>query len=611
MIRLRLFISFVLLLALVCHPGHAEKFPHPYKSVRGNPDSDSAKLASESRNLTPLQRQARLRRPVSLVLSGGANWLFVANERSGSISAISTDSLQVRGEWQVGKSLADLALINPARGGAELLLAIDQESHELLVLTLSSPDRRKIKVLHRVAVSPYPVSVSVSDDGIRSFVACLWSRQLDFIDLADSSKPRSMGSLELPFAPREQLVIPGRDRLVVADSFGGHLAVVDLSRRKIERVIELPAHNIRGLAVTAEGSHLLVAQQSIDPSARTNRNDIFWGVLMSNTLLSLRVEDLLSPNHNVLHSIRTLDLGDLSAPSGDPQKVTVAANGEVVVALSGVGRIAIGRHTWPRLDHVAVARHPTDLACSPEGRLYVANTYSDSISVIDAPGRKLLEEISLGPQSVLTKADEGQLLFYDATLSLRGWMSCHSCHSDGHTNNMVADTLGDGDYGAPKRVPTLLGVGRSGPWAWNGSMPTLGGQIRKSFHKTLRAQAVSDKQVGALEAFLRTLEPPVMPPIGDQASVRKGQEIFRHYRCHLCHTPPDYTSKGAADVGLHDEVGNRRFNPPSLRGVRHRFAFFHDGRAGDLRAVFQEYKHAGLRISSDDLSALIAFLSTL
>ena len=43
----------------------------------------------------------------------------------------------------------------------------------------------------------------------------------------------------------------------------------------------------------------------------------------------------------------------------------------------------------------------------------------------------------------------GERLFHDARLSHDGWMSCHSCHVDGHTNGLVADTLGDGSYGAP------------------------------------------------------------------------------------------------------------------------------------------------------------------
>ena len=39
------------------------------------------------------------------------------------------------------------------------------------------------------------------------------------------------------------------------------------------------------------------------------------------------------------------------------------------------------------------------------------------------------------------------------------WYSCHSCHTDGHTTGEIGgNTLGDGHYGAPKRIMTLLGV---------------------------------------------------------------------------------------------------------------------------------------------------------
>ena len=53
-------------------------------------------------------------------------------------------------------------------------------------------------------------------------------------------------------------------------------------------------------------------------------------------------------------------------------------------------------------------------------------------------------------------------------------MSCHSCHPDGHTNGLLNDNLGDGNFGAPKRVLSLLGVGQTGPWAWNGGVADLG-----------------------------------------------------------------------------------------------------------------------------------------
>ena len=565
----------------------------------------------DGRDADSLHDQVLLRHPVALALDDVGRRLFVANRRSGTISTIDTNELAVKFETRVGGTLGDLALLPKRDSIGRRLLAVDEGAHELLILSLPGPGVWDIQVLDRVTVSRYPVSLSVSTDGRRCFVACLWSRRLDLIELDPATGPRSLGSLELPFAPREQVLLPGDDRLLVADSFGGKLALIDLSRNQIERILELPAHNVRGLAVTADGSHLLLARQSIDPFARANRDDVVWGGLMSNSLVSLRLSDILSPTGNMLAAMRTLDLGDFSTPSGDPQTVIVGQSGEVMVAIGGVGRVAIGEHTWPRLDRVKVGRRPRALAAGSNGYLYVANTLSDSISVIDIRSRKPVKEVSLGVRAALTEADQGELLFYDATLSLRGWMSCHSCHSDGHSNGLLVDTLGDGNYGAPKRIPSLLGVGDSGPWAWTGGMAALEDQIRKSLRTTLHARDVSEEKVRALGTFLRTLQPPQLPPIGSEVSVRRGREVFVSSGCQQCHKPPSYTTKTARDVGLADEFGNRQFNPPSLRGVGLRSSFFHDGRARSLREVFEVHRHPDQQIPPTEITDLIVFLSTL
>src|SRR5207248_4685234 len=96
-------------------------------------------------------------------------------------------------------------------------------------------------------------------------------------------------------------------------------------------------------------------------------------------------------------------------------------------------------------------------------------------------------------------------------------------------------------------------------------------------------------------AFLRTLPPP--PPLGSSAekgdgpAVRRGRELFDRHGCAACHTPPSYTSPRTYDVGLVDEVGNTRFNPPSLRGVSQGGPYFHDNRAVTLGEVFTRHRH--------------------
>jgi len=131
----------------------------------------------------------------------------------------------------------------------------------------------------------------------------------------------------------------------------------------------------------------------------------------------------------------------------------------------------------------------------------VANTFSDSISIVDVASAKIAGQIALGMQPPLSKAERGELLFYDARLSHDGWFSCHTCHPDGHTTSLLNDNQSDGSFGTPKRILTLRGVGDTGPWAWNGSMPDLERQVRTSIEKTMQGTKPTSEQVSDLTAF--------------------------------------------------------------------------------------------------------------
>lgn len=546
---------------------------------------------------------ARLRRPVALALSPDGRWLYVANHRSGSLSVIDTRRLQIHSELDLGGRLAEVVLL--PRGDA--LLVLDEARDELLVLARDGP---RLAVKERVPTSPHPVSLVLDRGGQRCFVAALWSRRVDVIALAPARrKSRRLSSIELPFQPRVQLLLPGRERLVVADSFGGQLAVISLARGRVEALESLRAHNIRGLAATADEAHILISHQAVNEHAATRRDDVLWGSLMSNVLTTVTTRSLVDRQPGV-EIEEVVDLGEFANPAADPGALLVTET-QVMVALEGVGKVALGATGWPRFDHVAVGRRPRALERDPRGLLYVANAFSDSVSVIEVETRRSRAEISLGPQPALTLADRGELLFYDANRSLLGWMSCHSCHTDGHANGQRSDTLGDGSYGAPKRVPSLMHVGETGPWAWDGSVSVLAAQIAKSMQTTLRATEPSARDVEALEAFLHTLTAPRNPNPADPEAVARGRRVFDAHRCQRCHTPPTFTSPRSRDVGLPDEEGRTRFNPPSLLGVSHRSSFFHDGRGRSLRQVFTVHQHPRGRLAEDEVEDLLAFLRSL
>jgi cytochrome c peroxidase len=198
-------------------------------------------------------------------------------------------------------------------------------------------------------------------------------------------------------------------------------------------------------------------------------------------------------------------------------------------------------------------------------------------------------------------------------------MSCHSCHPDGHTTGRLADTSGDGSFGAPKRTLTLRGTRLTDRWAWNGQIKDLGEQVEKSLRTTLHAKNISAGQVADLTAFLHTLPPP--PPLypanenapADFAKITRGRAIFEREACGNCHIGPlTYTSPDVYDVGFVDEKGNTKFNPPSLRGVSQGYTYFHEARVTSLETVFANYRHPhGERLPDNEISDLVRFLQSL
>ncbi len=555
-----------------------------------------------------------LRRPVALAFAADHSQLLVANRDSGTISVVSVGSHEVLGEWPIGKRLSDLVAIP----GTSRLLATDEAAHELLLLDAAAGE---LRVLARQPVSPYPVSVRLSADGRQATVASLWSRRLTFVELGqtkDGLEIRPTGVLDLPFAPRCQLPLAGRDRLIVADSFGARLALVQPSTGKLLDTRQFPGHNIRGIGTSPDGKMLIVAHQMLNDLAHSIRNDIHWGLLMSNDLRWLEVDSVLAGGKKLYYGAHIHPLGDPGKGGGDPGGLDVAADGTVCITLSGVDQVAFGQENDFSMQRVRVGRRPTAVRLSPDARAaYVANTFDDSVSVVDLTAAEVKTTILLGTKPELTAAQQGELLFYDARLSHDGWMSCHSCHSDGHANGERNDNLSDASFGAPKRVLSLLGVKDTQPLAWNGQVQTFRRQIENSLDKTMqREEPVPLEQVKAIAAYLDTLAIP--PPLAvlrgtvDQAAIERGRAVFARHDCASCHTPPTYTTPAAYDVGLPDSLGNREFNPPSLRGLSHRGPYFHDNSAETVEDIFLKHGHpSAATYSAEEVRDLAAFLLSL
>jgi mono/diheme cytochrome c family protein len=569
--------------------------------------------ADEARIAAPA---ARFRQPEALCLVEDGAYLLAANRRSGTISVIDTAEGAIVAEREVGRGLADLASLSDRRR----LIAVDQKGGALILLTRQGTT---ISIVERLEIGPDPVSICLLPGDSSCVVASRWPRRLTFLAIGGEEHRPALKvgrTLDLPFSPRRLVATRDGASIIVADGFGGRLAVVDAGTARLGPVRSLPAHNIRGLALSPDGRTLAVAHQVLSPLARTNFDDVHWGNLMSNEVRLLSVDALLAPgpDADALRGGRSIDLDEVGHAAGDPGGIVLGDGGELIVALAGVGEIAARAGSDRPLRRTAVGRRPVAIVPGAGGKVFfVADALDDTISVVEggAPGR--LRAIALGPRPELDAAGRGERLFFDAGLSHDGWMSCQSCHTDGHTNGRLADTRGDGSYGAPKLVPSLLGSGSSGPWGWTGAFERIEAQVRQSIETTMQRPAPGEDRVADLAAYLRSLAaPPARDPAegGDEGPVGRGRAAFAARGCAECHTPPSYTAAGRYDVGLADEVGNRRFNPPSLRGVGRRGRFLHDGRASALEEVFRDHAHPpgpGGAPPPSEVDDLVAFLKTL
>lgn len=559
----------------------------------------------------------RFRRPIALQLAADEQLLYVANRDSGSVTMIDTQSNHVVAETDIGRRLSDLVRV-PDR---PWLLATDQEAHELLLLeTTQDATQPVLRVRQRLAVSPYPVSVVVAADGTRCFVASLWSRRVTFVDLPQEKQPAAQVTavMDLDIAPRKQLLVRGDSQLIVADSFRGRLAVLDTRTAKLQGLRQFPGHNIRGLGVSGDGRMLIIAQQMLNQLAHTERNDVHWGLLMSNDLRWARLDAVLDGQADLYEGGRMQPIGEAGRATGDPAGLVVAPNGRVLVTLGGVGEIAVGREPGFNLVRLRVGRRPTAVVVTSDSRrAFVANTFQDSVSVVDLEQLEATAKIPLGASGEPSLVQRGEMLFHDARLSHDGWMSCHSCHTDGHTNGLLNDNFADASFGAPKQVLSTMGRSGTAPFGWLATAEDLAAQIRRSVTNTMQTDLdVTEEQIGALVAYVESLpSPPSIDAVrgtADSKAIRRGERVFTAFECSGCHAAPTYTTPATYDVGLKDKLGQDHFNPPSLRGVGQRGPYFHDNRAESLTDVLVKHQHQLSRpLEADELNDLLAFLRSL
>ena len=546
------------------------------------------------------------RRPMTLAKASGV--IFVGNRDSGSVQVIDTDSNRIIEELQIGKSIVALCAIDEER-----LLAADAQGNEVHLIRKSgesgSSDGWSLRSSIMIPGEPSAV-VFDGKSGI-GYVASKWSRTLTLFSVDAHDVVHRENAIALPFQPGRLHLLSGKKRLVVTGAFDAGIVEMELGTQELSNTKRIGGHNLGKPALDEQRGELLFPFQAMSPIAQATFNDIHWGNLISNQVHVIPLERSIAKSYDV-------QLGKPGRGAGDPSCIVALSADLFAVLIAGRNEVQFWRRgpdggVGESIATIPVGSRPLD-AIINQRMLYVANQLSDTISVIDIEAQKVVEEIRLGDSDYqLSLAQRGEQLFFDSRLSLEGWMSCHSCHTDGHSNGQLNDNLSDGGFGSPKRVLSLLGVNETQPWTWTGRVTSLREQVVNSVTKTMQGELPSDEEVDAITAYMASLPPP--PKLSGRGtpetvqSSENGSQVFDQLNCDRCHVPPTYTTPELFDVGLSDAEGNSKFNPPSLRGVAQRRAYFHDGRAATLEEVFTVHQHQlATPLAESELKSLLGFL---
>jgi YVTN family beta-propeller protein len=585
--------------------------------VKGSPGTGPSPLPPASLGRSPLQ----------LALSADGRLALTANRDSDTASLIDLAAGRLLGEARCGRRPAGVALSPDGQQG----VVANQFGHSVTLLTIRGGGLEQVA---EVRVGPEPRGVAVSSDGRLAYIAVSFADSVAVVDMG-----RHVVTARVPVGrePWGLALSPDGRWLVVGNTHSQDVSLIDTRARRVARSVRLAGDNLRGVTVSPDGHWAYVAH-IFERGFPTTEENIGRGWVTASRISRVRLDEE-APKES-------LALDPQGQAVGDPEGISISPDGRwLALAAGGTHELLLLRagdapfiafggpgdfiepellNSGERFRRVPLGGRPVGIAFSPDSRtVYAANVLANSLQVVDVASGRLSRSIPLGGPATPSLVRRGEAIFTDATRAHNDWFSCNTCHADGHTNGTTFDTLNDGRYGNPKKVPSLRGVGDTGPWTWHGWQKSLEAAATASLRVTMHGPEPKPGDAGALVAYMKSLALPPnlnrMPDGGLTPAARRGKVVFESEKaaCARCHPAPLFTDGGIHDVGL-GEPGDvyQGYNPPSLRGVYGRAPYLHDGRAATLRdALTGDHRPEKVTgrgsLSEAELSDLIEYVRSL
>jgi YVTN family beta-propeller protein len=619
------------------------------RTAAAEPLNAVAERATPAHRAIPPPAEPVYKTPLFLAFRPGTRELWVANEAAGTVTILDAASRVILAEIPSGGAPTAIAF-SPDGSRAYVTNRLDD--------TFTVFDAAARRCLKTIQCGDEPHGVLTDARGKLIYVLNTAS---DDITVYDSASLERVKKLQAGRSPWAIALSPDGARLLVSNLYShmtgflermrSEVTVIETERSIVDDRIMVPDTNLMGgIQWHPSGKYALATinrTKNLVPMTR-----LMQGWTITNGLA-------------IIHADGTADQVLLDLPGlgfADPTAVAFTPGGQyALVTSSGTNRLAVvdtaklsdllnktskedrarrlPNHLGPATEFVArflvTGRSPRGVAVSPDGRYaYTANSLDDSISVFDLKPLAPAGVIGLGGPAQISHVRKGERLFHSANITFRRQFSCHSCHPDGHVDQVAYDIEADGIGVSPVDNRTLRGINDTAPFKWEGTNPSLQRQCgaRLSIFFT-RVQPFSKEELEAVDHYITTIPRPPnrYRPIGADLTPaqRRGKVIFyrtmtndgrvipNEGRCGFCHMPPYYTNRGQFDVGTkHESDRTGVFDVPHLNNIYDSAPYLHNGSARTLEeiwTVFNPYDKHGYTndMTKDQLNDLIEYLKTL
>ncbi len=510
-------------------------------------------------------------------------------------------------------------------------------------------DVKEHKVVGEIPVSARPTQAKFSPDGRFLYVSCTWAEKIDVIDIAQGKVIRSLTAgfepcglsvsvdgkrlfvtnvvsstvsildvetgrtlSETPVGrqPRFATLTPDGSRLAVSNGLSPWISLLDPNDgREIGRYDMGRASMLREIVCSKDGHWVFVTNLVSHNEVPTVQMERGW--INSN---GFSVLDLTQSNRRV-----TLLLDQLLSGATNPCGIALSSDAKrLYVSLAGIHEIAIIdlpaalalaeqaktpleiqrlEENVEILQQKKIARRlpaggfgPRSLALSEAtGELWVANYFSDNVTVLDAETGAVRATIPLGPVQEMSEWRKGELMANDGRITYQNWISCTSCHQEDTTSDGLNWDLANDGLGNAKNNKSLQDAHNTPPLMWAGVRMDLPDGMRagQRFQGFVPVESVQGPMVEYLSHPDRAPNP--YRTINPE-TLERGKKLYTLAGCVLCHPAPLFTDLKFHDVGFGAPNDFRnRFDTPTLHSVYRTAPYLHDGSAPDLLTLFTEH----------------------